>query len=137
MRGRGVEVVIELFDVFAVVTLAIGEDEKSFFQECVAAVPECERQAQPPAVVTDPGETVFAPAIGPATGLVVRQVVPSIAVGAIVFANRAPLPLRYIGSPKSPRLLVAVGGFEAELLGRFCAVRHSERFQATGDSARE
>ena len=63
--------------------------------------------------------------------MVVREVVPGIAVRAVVLADCAPLPLAEIGPPEAPALLAAVGGGKARTLGRqglgrssFGAVHH-------------
>src|SRR5206468_4958217 len=52
--------------------------------------------------VGDPPEAVLAPAIGAGAGLVVGEVVPRIAVLAVVLAHRAPLPLAQVGPPLLP-----------------------------------
>ena len=45
--GRGVEIVVALLDVFAVVAFAVGQTEQPFFENRIAAVPERERKAEP------------------------------------------------------------------------------------------
>ena len=117
--GRGgVEIVVELLHVLAVVALAVGEAEQALLQDRVLAVPQGERQAQALLVVGDAGDAVLAPAVGAGAGVVVREVVPGIAVRAVVLAHRAPLPLAEIRAPEAPALLAAVGGGKARTLGR-------------------
>src|SRR5438093_496165 len=53
-------------------------------------------------VVADPGETVFTPAVGSGSGVIVRKKVPRRAVRTIVFAYCAPLAFREARSPPPP-----------------------------------
>jgi hypothetical protein len=52
----------------------------------------------------------------PVIAMVVREVIPGIAVFAVVLANRAPLPLAQVGSPFLPRDPVSRVSFN-----RFCS----------------
>ena len=103
VRRRAVDVEVVLLDVLAVVALAVGEPEQPLFQDRVPLVPERERKAQPLLVVGDSAQAVFAPPVGARARLVVREVVPRVAVLAVVLADRAPLPLAEVGSPFLPR----------------------------------
>jgi len=47
-------------------------------------------------VVAETGEAVLAPVVGARTRLIVREVIPRIAVAAVVLADRAPLALAEI-----------------------------------------
>ena len=58
----------------------------------------------------DAGDAVLAPAIGAAAGVVVREVVPGVAVRAVVLAHRAPLALAQVRPPRLPALAVRVLG---------------------------
>ena len=101
--GRGaVEVEPVLLDVLAVVALAVGEPEHPLLQDRVGAVPERERQAQPLALVADSRDPVLAPPVSPRARLVVREVVPGVAVVAVVLADRAPLALAQVRAPGLP-----------------------------------
>ena len=114
--GRGaVEVPPELLDVLAVVALRIGEPEHPLLQDGIPAVPEGQRKAPRLVVVAKARDTVLAPAVGPGAGVVVRQVVPGVAVRAVILANRAPLAFAEVGPPALPAL---VGGLEAAPFGR-------------------
>ncbi len=116
--GRGgVEIIIELLDVLAVVALAVGQAEQPFLQDRVLAVPERQRQAQPLMLVAEPGDAVLAPAIGPRARLVVREILPGVAVGAVVLAHGAPLALAEIGPPALPAHLAAPVLGEPRTLG--------------------
>jgi hypothetical protein len=102
MSRRAVEVEVVLLDVLAVVALAVGEPEQPLLEDRVAPVPEREREAQALLVVADATESVFAPAVGAGSRLFVREVVPGVAVLAVVLADRAPLALAEIGAPFLP-----------------------------------
>ena len=103
MRRRRIKVVIEFLDVLAVIALAVGEAEEAFLQDRVALVPQRERQTQFLLMVGESRDTVLAPAIRAATGVVVWKIVPGVAMRAVILANRAPLPFAQIRSPFLPR----------------------------------
>ena len=91
-----------LLGVLAVVALVAGQAEDPLLEDRVAAVPEREREAEPLLDVGEAGQAVLAPAVGPRAGVVVREVVPRLAVGAVVLADRAPLPLAQVRAPQVP-----------------------------------
>ena len=102
IRGRGIEVIIELLDVLAMVALGIGEAEEAFLEDGVLAVPEREREAEMLPVVAEAGEAVLAPAIRAAAGVIVGEIFPGIAAGGVVFAHRAPLAFGKVRTPAPP-----------------------------------
>src|SRR5262249_25179540 len=102
MGRRGVQVVVDLFHVFAVIALAVGQAEEPLLQNRIATVPKGQRQAQALFVVTDAGYAVFPPAVSPATGMVMWKVIPGGAVGAVVLAHGAPLSLAEVRAPFAP-----------------------------------
>ena len=106
MRRRRVEIEVVFLDVLAVVPLAVGETERTLLEDGIPLVPECQGEAQPLLVVGETAEAVFAPPIGPRAQLVVREVVPGVAVRAVVFADRPPLPRSGTAPllPGNPRL---------------------------------
>src|ERR1700743_2446369 len=60
--------------------------------------------APPPPLLhaADPGQPVLAPPVRVGPGIVVRYVVPRVAVGAVVLAHRPPLPLADVRPPRVP-----------------------------------
>ena len=100
--GRAVDVEVVLLDVLAVVRLTVGEPEQALLQDGIPLVPQRQRQAQPLLVVREAREPVLAPPVGARAGLVMGEVVPGVAVVAVVLADRAPLPLAEVGSPLLP-----------------------------------
>src|SRR5205823_2682381 len=72
------------------------------FENRVFAVPECDGEAKPALTVTDAQQPVFAPAVGPAAGVVVRKITPAVAPLGVVFAHRPPLALGQVRPPPLP-----------------------------------
>ena len=102
VAGDGVQVPPVLLDVLAVVALRAGQPERPLLQDRVAPVPQRQGQAQPLLDVAEPGQPVLPPPVGPGPGLIVRQVIPRVAVGAVVLPDRAPLPLADVRPPPVP-----------------------------------
>ena len=100
---RRVEVEVVLLDVLAVVPLAVGQAEQPLLEDGVVAVPQGERETEPLLVVGDAAQPVLAPAIRAQSRLVMREVVPRVAVLAVVLAHGAPLALTEVRSPLLPR----------------------------------
>ena len=94
---------IVILDVLPVIGLAVGQAVHPLLEDRVLAVPQGERKAQSLLVVADTGEAVLAPVIGARPGLIMSEVVPRIAVLAIVLADRALLALAKIRPPLPPR----------------------------------
>jgi len=102
---RAVEVEIVFFDVLAVGSIAVGQGEDAFLENGILAVPQGQGEAEPLLVVGKAGDAVLAPAVGPRAGLIVGEVVPGVAVVAIILPNRAPLPLTSGRGPTFSRAL--------------------------------
>jgi hypothetical protein len=87
-RRDVVEVEVVLLDVLAVIAFGAREAEQALLQDGIGFVPQSEREAQPLLVVGDAGNPVLAPAIGARARVVVRKVIPWLAVRAVVLAHR-------------------------------------------------
>ena len=107
VAGDGIQVPPVLLDVLAVVALRAGQPERALLQDRIPPVPQRQAQAQPLLDVTEPGQAVLAPPVGLGPGVVVRQVIPRVAVGAVVLPDRPPLPLAEIRSPPVPLAALA------------------------------
>src|SRR5271166_5172937 len=103
MGWRAVEVEIILLDVLAVIALAVSQAEQPLLEDRVLAIPQRQGKTQPLVVVAEPGEAVLTPVIGARAGLIVGEIVPRIAVLAVVLADRAPLAFAEIRAPLLPR----------------------------------
>ena len=100
--GGGVQVPPVFLDVLTVVALRAGQAEWPFFQDRVAAIPQRQAQAEALLDIAEAGQGVLAPPVGTRPGVVVREIVPGLAVGAVVLADRAPLTLADVGPPPVP-----------------------------------
>ncbi len=118
VRGRAVEIEIVFLDVFAVVALAVGQAEQTLLEDRVFAVPQCDGETEPLAIVGDAGQTVFAPAVGARPSLIVREVVPGVATFAVIFADGSPLPFAEIGPPFFPRVGSGASLVQSNLLSQ-------------------
>ena len=68
----------------------------------IAAIPERQPEAQPLVDIAEPGQAVFAPAVGARARVIVWEVVPGLAVGTVVLADGAPLAFADVGTPEVP-----------------------------------
>src|SRR5262252_3340961 len=110
-RG-GVEIEVVFLHVFAMVPFAPSESEEAFFEDRVPAIPQGQGKTEPLMVITDPGQTVFAPAVGPGAGMVMRKKVPRGAGGTVVFAYRTPLAFGEVRPPPPPVCCALLGLLE-------------------------
>src|SRR5277367_3811150 len=115
--GSAIEVKVVLLYVLAMITFAVGQAEKPLLEDRIFAVPQRDREAQHAVNVANPGQTVLAPTVCARARLVMREIVPGIAVLAVVFADGAPLPLAKVGTPFFPRNLGLVAFSQASALG--------------------
>ena len=115
MRRSAVEIEVVLLDILAVIALAVGQSEQAFLEDRVLAVPQGHGKAETLLVVGNPGQPVFAPAVGARSGLIVREVVPGVAALAVIFADGSPLPFAQIGPPFFPGSLLLLRFLESNL----------------------
>src|SRR5262249_42075920 len=81
------------------------------------AGPQGGGEAETLSVVGDAGEAVLTPAVGSRARLVVREIRPRVAGGAVVLAHGPPLPLAQVRTPLPPWNAVGVGFGDASVLG--------------------
>src|SRR5262245_14633797 len=103
MCGRTVEVEVVLLDILAVVSLAVREPKQALFQDRVSLVPQRQRKAQLLLVIAEAPESVLAPPVGAGARLVMGEVVPGVAVVAVVLPDCPPLALAEVGTPFLPK----------------------------------
>ena len=101
-RGRGVEIVVTLLDVLAMVALGVAQAEEAFLEDRIAAIPQGQGEAKAALPVGQAQQAIFAPAVSPAAGVVVGKIIPAVSTGGIVLPHRAPLALGQVGSPAFP-----------------------------------
>src|SRR5205814_10034991 len=95
-RRLVVQIKVILLYVLAVIAFAIVQPEQALFQNRVFAVPQRQREAKNLAIVGNAGETVLAPTISARARVLVRKIIPSVAVATVVLAHRAPLPFAQV-----------------------------------------
>src|SRR5262245_58415520 len=103
MCGRTVEVEVVLLDILAVVSLAVREPKQALFQDRVSLVPQRQRKAQLLLVIAEAPESVLAPPVGAGARLVAGEIVPGVAVVAVVLPDCPPLALAEVGTPFLPK----------------------------------
>lgn len=107
----------DLFDVFAVVALGVGQPEVALLEPVVVAVPQRDTEVEESEAVTEPRHTVLAPSIGASVRMVERQVVPGVSVLRVVLTDGAPLATGHVGPPQTPRCVGSGGCRESVVLG--------------------
>ena len=120
MRGGTIQVIVHFLHVLAMVGLSVGKAKDSLFQHFVLMVPECERQADMLLAIRETANSLLAPAVGFGARHLVGNVVPGIAIPAVILPHGTPLPFRQIGAPFFPTFIILLEG-ESYL---FCAVCH-------------
>jgi len=136
--GRGVQVVIELLAIFAVIALCVGEAKEAFFEDRITPVPEHQGETEPLMVIAESGDSIFAPTVGATARVIVGKIVPGIAVRTIVLADGAPLALAEVGSPFTPETILRFGALllrnaeEFALIGKVDSVHGRIRFVVYG-----
>src|SRR5262249_6086358 len=108
--------------VLAVIALAVAQSEQPLLEDRVAPVPQRQREAKQLAAVGDAGESVLAPPVRTVLCVIMGEVVPGVAVGAVVFAHGSPLPLAQIRPPLLPcgssfAVLLETGQLRAGFVG--------------------
>ena len=118
--GRSaVQIEIIFFDILAVISLGAGQPEHAFLEDRIASVPQRQGKTDILVAIADPGDTVFAPAEGPAAGVVVGKLIPGIAIGAVIFTHGSPGAFAEAGPPFFPIGLTLPVCFESLMLGRW------------------
>jgi len=115
--GRIVRVPINFLHILTVISLRSGYAEKALLQKRVAFIPESEGETEPILEIRNTTDSVFIPAIGTGTRMIVRQVVPGIAIGAVIFPHRPPGAVCQVRAPAMPVLFTRTVFLETGLLG--------------------
>src|SRR5262249_49344402 len=124
---------VVLLDVLATVAFARRQPEQPLLEDRILSVPERGGEDEQLIAIADRGEAVFAPAIRLAARLVVREIVPRVAVRAVVLAHRAPRPLRGVASPAPPGRNDPRGGLgQASMFSSRHSRSHAPRISTIG-----
>jgi hypothetical protein len=116
MGGSIVDVEINFLHVFAVRPLRSRHAKEPLLQDGVPPVPKRKGQTEPLLEIANSTDAILAPAIGARPSVIVREIIPGIAVGAVIFPHRSPGALRQIRPPQMPALVLVILS-EAFLLG--------------------
>ena len=79
------------------VAFAIGQAEQPLLEDRVLAVPQGQSKAEPLLIVGNAGEAILTPMRCARPRMIVREVIPGVAVFALVLADRAPLSFAEVG----------------------------------------
>src|SRR5262249_1154516 len=131
VRGRGVQVEVVFLHILAVIAFVAAKPKQTFLQNRIAAIPERQRKANKLMAIRNASDAVFAPAVSARAGMIMREIVPGRAVGAVVLADRAPLALGKIGSPPFPVHLARARLFKPSMLSSHARASLLERLVAT------
>ena len=85
-RG-GIKVVIELLDVFSMISFVARDTKQAFFEDRIDTVPKCECETEALVVIRYSCYTIFAPPICARARLGMREVSPSITVRGIILSD--------------------------------------------------
>ena len=102
VRRRRVEVEITFLDVLAVVALRVGQAKQALLQNRIATIPQRQCEAEAAFAIAQAEQTILAPAVGAAAGVVVREILPARPVRRVILAHGAPLPFGEIRPPALP-----------------------------------
>ena len=76
VRGRAIEVVVALLDIFSVIALLAIQAEETFFKDGIAAIPKRQCETEALVVIANAGDTVVTPTVGAEMRLFKREIVP-------------------------------------------------------------
>src|SRR4051794_2796235 len=116
MRRRVVEIEIVFLDVLAVVSLFAADAEHAFFEKRIATVPHRQCETEILVTVANAGDSVLVPTVSTRAGVIVRKVIPRVAIGAVIFANRSPGALGQEWPPAVPMPDSLPGHLETDAL---------------------
>src|SRR5262245_20035230 len=99
MRRRSIEEKVVFLDVFTMISLLIGQAKHSFLEKRVFFIPQCHGHTKMLLVIAKAPQAVFVPAISPATGMIVWEIVPGVTGRAVILAHRTPRALTKVRTP--------------------------------------
>ena len=116
---RRIEIEVVFLHILAVIPLAVVQPKQPFLENRIFAIPQRQRKAEPLAVIGDAAQAIFPPAVGARTGVVMREVIPGVAVVAVVLTDRSPLALAQVRPPLFPGRLLLPSLFKSDLFSVF------------------
>src|SRR5262249_54062081 len=101
---RGIEIVIILFAILAMIALIASYSEQPLLENRIAPIPQCQGKTQTLMIVGNAAQAILTPPVDTRPCMIVRKILPRRAVRAVVLPHRRPLPLGKIRSPAAPIL---------------------------------
>src|SRR6266478_277198 len=117
VRGCAVKVEVILLYIFAMVSFVARQTEQPLLENGIGLVPKSETETNELVAVTDRGKTIFVPAIGARTSVIVRKIFPCLSGRAVVLANRSPRAIADVGAPALPMCFVCTCFIESFFFG--------------------
>ena len=77
----------------AMISLRTRKTKEAFLEDGIALIPESESKTESLLEIRDAADSIFAPTVSAGACVVVREIIPSVAVRTVIFPYRAPLPL--------------------------------------------
>ena len=102
MSRRVVQVEVAFLYVLTVIAFRSAESEEPLFKKRIAAVPHGHSETDELMPVAEASDAILIPAIRTRPRLIVGEITPGIALGAVVLANRTPRPFAQVRSPTLP-----------------------------------
>src|SRR4030095_3032652 len=99
-----------------------SQGAESFFQDHAPLVPQREGKADELMAIADPGDTVLVPSIGARSCLIVGEVLPGVAVRAVVLANSSPFALAQVRCTPFPGMTTGARLLESFFFGGHCSM---------------
>src|SRR6516162_8706365 len=100
--GRGVEIEVILLYILTMIAFSSSESEQTLLQNRILAVPQGQGKADQLMTIANAAQAVLTPAISSRARVVMRNIIPGGATGAVVFPHCAPLPLAQVRTPPLP-----------------------------------
>ena len=101
--GRcAVEVIVKLLDILAMIAFRTRQTEKPLLENGIFSVPQSEGKAESLLFIANPGDAIFAPAIGFGASHVMGQKLPGRSIGGIILPHRSPGPVADVRPPALP-----------------------------------
>src|SRR5436853_2258904 len=106
------------------VAFVAGQSKGALFEDRIAAVPERDRKADELMPIADSRKAVLVPAIGSGARVIMGQIFPGRAVGAVIFTHGSPRSLAEIRTPALPVLLALPVFLQALSFSAGCFFNH-------------
>ena len=115
MRGGAVQIVVALLNVLAMIALVARQAEEPLFQDRIAPIPHGDGEADVLMPVADSRDTVLVPPVGSGSRVIVRKILPGVAIRAVVLSDRSPGALAQVRAPALPMRPLLPRLFQSEL----------------------